>query len=655
MNQLEQLLILAVQNHQLGELEVAESYYRQVLSIDSQQADALHLLGVLSGQRGDFVTAVEMIGRAITARPGDPAFHNNLGETYRRAGKSAEAIQSYRQALICNSSFYDAHINLGCLLLGEHRPIEALPHLQQAVRIAPHDPLAHFNLGSALVDLKRWEEAEGHFQYALQMRPNFAEAYYGLGNVLRSRKQYTAAAESFSRALHLAPDLADAHNGLGVVRFEENKTTEALGHFRRAYQLNSNSADICHNLGKSLHAAGEDEQALTMLRKALLVDPKSAEKWNSLGNALRDMGRFQEALTAYNTARAHDAENLDALVNIGSVYQDTGNFNAACDTYQQVLAKAPQHANAHAFLGIALLSAGRFEEGWPEYEWRSRTDQATVRVFRQPEWDGNAAVDKVLYVHAEQGMGDLLQFIRYAPLVRSQVGRLIVECHRPLIPLISGIHQIDEIVPLGENPPPFDVQAPLLSLPRIMGTTLHNIPANVPYLFAREDLLEKWQRELAHSDYLIGLAWQGNPEWIGDRRRSIPLEKFEPLTSVPGVRLVSLQKGNGIEQIAAARQRFPIIDLGESLDAAGAFLDTAAVMKSLDLVISIDSAVIHLAGALGVPAWLASQFAPDWRWQRGREDSPWYPSVRLFRQQSFGDWDDVIQRMADVLSSERKT
>jgi hypothetical protein len=311
----------------------------------------------------------------------------------------------------------------------------------------------------------------------------------------------------------------------------------------------------------------------------------------------------------------------------------------------------PDYPEAHANHAHACLQAGDWRRGWVEYEWRRKTKPCSPSRFSQPLWSGESLAGKTILLHAEQGLGDTIQFVRYAPLVKRYDARVIVECQKPLLRLLAGCPGIDRLIGEGEELPAFDVQAPLMSLPAILNTTLENMPADVPYIFAAPELVARWRERLGSIEgFKIGISWQGNPRFPGDRFRSIPLRCFAALARLPGVRLISLQKGAGREQLVEVRDDFPVVDLADELDEeAGPFMDRAAVMKNLDLVVTSDTAIAHLAGALGVPAWVALKFAADWRWLLDRSDSPWYPSMRLFRQQTRGDWSQVFARMADAL------
>lgn len=303
-------------------------------------------------------------------------------------------------------------------------------------------------------------------------------------------------------------------------------------------------------------------------------------------------------------------------------------------------------------LGKILLLRGDFPRGWPEYEWRLSAARYKRRFFARPCWDGSPLTGRTILIHAEQGLGDTLQFVRYARQLKALGGHVILECWRALAGILSRTPGIDQFIEHDAPPPPFDVHAPLLSLPGILGATVETIPFESPYVSPDETLVQHWGSELGRiADFKIGICWQGDANYYGDCLRSIPLAQFAPLASIKGVRLISLQKGPGTKQLAESGKNIAVLDLGERLDEhSGQFEDTAAVMRHLDLVVTSDTAVAHLAGALCVPVWLALEECPDWRWLLDREDCPWYPSMRLFRQKRFGDWGEVFARIARAIS-----
>jgi hypothetical protein len=341
----------------------------------------------------------------------------------------------------------------------------------------------------------------------------------------------------------------------------------------------------------------------------------------------------------------------EAHNNLGTVLKEQGNLEEAIACFERALQIEPDCAAAHWNRALIDLLTGDFARGWREYAWRWQTTQQVRRPFPQPEWDGQPLAEKTLLLHAEQGLGDTIQCIRYAPWVKQRAARVIVECQRPLFRLLSGFPGIDQLVAQGDALPQFDVQLPLLSLPGIHGTNGENVPARNPYLFAAAELVQRWRQRLSALEGVkIGISWQGNPKYASDRYRSIPLIQFAALAEIPGVCWISLQKGLGAEQLGAAGDCFRVRDFAAELDeASGPFMDTAAIMRNLDLVITSDTVNAHLAGALGVPVWVALPFVPDWRWLLNRSDTPWYPTMRLFRQGKAGDWPGVFADLQAAL------
>jgi hypothetical protein len=317
----------------------------------------------------------------------------------------------------------------------------------------------------------------------------------------------------------------------------------------------------------------------------------------------------------------------------------------ALSCFQRAIELQPDYADAHWNRALAWLLMGNFEQGWPEYDWRWKRKALQLPRFPQPIWNGFPLEGRTILLYAEQGLGDTLQFIRYAALVKRRGGLVIAACQDVLRPHLATCPGVDQLIGLDSTIAHFDTHAPLLSLPAIVGTTLSTVPADVPYLFVNAELGDPCRQALdGPGAFKIGIAWQGNPDHSNDRQRSVSLVSFEPLARLDGVRLFSLQKGPGVEQLAGAQERFPVVDLGSQFQT---FQDTAAVLQRLDLVISIDSAVAHCAGALGVPVWVLLPFCPDWRWLLDREDSPWYPTMRLFRQTEPGKWATVFARVAN--------
>jgi tetratricopeptide (TPR) repeat protein len=602
-------LALAVEHHQASRLQAAEQIYRQILALQPHHADAWHLLGVINAQTGNYQLAVEYIYRALAVRPDWAEAQANLGNALREQGKLVEAVL----------------------------------FLQHALHLKPDFALAHNNLGLAFKNQGKLDEAVACYRRALELKPDYAEAHNNLGNALTDQKKLDEAVACYRRAQELKPGFAAAHNNLGNALREQGKLDEAVACCRRALELDPGAAGAYNNLGAALTLQGQFIEAIACYQRARELQPGFTEAHLNLGNVLRKQGRLDEAAASFRRAVELKPDYADAHDGLGNVLQDQGLLDDAIVCYRRAIDLEADHAEAHFDLSLVRLLRGDFHQGWPEYQWRWQTKTFGRLPFRQPWWDGRPLEGRTIFLHAEQGLGDTIQFIRYAPLVKEYGARVVVQCQKPLLRLLAGFRGIDALIGQGDVLPAFDVHAPLLSLPGILKTSLDNVPATVPYLFAPPPLVQRWREELGKLDGLkIGIGWQGRPTHFGDCFRSIPLAFFGPLAQIPGVRLISLQKGVGVEQLQEVRDRFPITEVGSRLED---FLDTAAVMRSLDLVIACDTALVHLAGALGVPVWVALPLSPDWRWLLDRHDSPWYPTMRLFRQKKLGDWASVFEEI----------
>ncbi len=530
---------------------------------------------------------------------------------------------------------------------------QALALFRRAIELQPEYPELHNDLGVALAQQGQVEEAVQQFQEALRQKPEYPEALNNLANLLRTLGRFEEAVESYRRALAIRPDYPDASKNLGNALAEKDRLDEAITCYRAALRYNPGYAEVHNNLANALVRQGRFEEAIASYRRALQHSPTYTQAYNNLGNALADDGRLAEAVACYHEAIRLNPEYPEAYNNLGVVLDKQARHAEAGDAFREAVRLRPDYAEAHLNRALGWIQAGQFEQGWAEYEWRWRSPGTTRPQFPQPHWGGEPLAGRTILLYAEQGLGDTFQFIRYAALLKRRGAKVIFDCQPSLVPLLSSCAGIDRLVARGSPLPEFHTHCGLMSLPWLMRTTLATVPADVPYLQADPALVTKWRHELAPLDgYRIGLSWQGNPRYKGDRHRSIPLEKFAPLAELPGARLISLQKGLGTEQLAVHGERLGIVPLGDRLDeAGGAFMDTAAVLMNLNLLITSDTAIAHLAGALGVPTWVPVTWTADWRWLERRADCPWYPTMRLFRQPEHGDWDSVFRSMAEEIRS----
>ncbi len=642
----------ALQLHRTGNWPQAEHAYLQIVDADPNHADALHSLGVLAYQTGRLDQAIEYVHRALSLNPQAADYYSNLGLIYQAYNRLDESVASFRKALVLQPHFAEAHNNLGLVLHVLGRAAEAAECFQQAVFLKADYAEAHNNLGVALQSQGKLAAACECYRHALFLRPDYAEARKNLDVAAQEQQRHDDEWERYVEGLRFQTNSAEAQYNLGVALRERGNFDESISSYRRALELKPDFVAAHYNLGVAYHELGKLGEAAACYGRALQLRPEYAEAHNNLGAVWQRQGKLDQAIDCYQEALRLQPEYLTALNNWGVTLYEQGKPGEALAAYERALRLRPDDPEVRLNRALILLQQGDFANGWREYEWRWQSASSVKRQLRQPLWDGSPLGGRTILLHAEQGLGDTIQFVRYAPLVQQLGGRVIVECPPALLEILKSCRGIDYLVAQGSVPPAFDFHAPLLSLPRICATTPDTIPDAVPYLAAHPQRLAHWQERLAkYSAFRIGLGWQGNPKAPRDWSRSIPLEAFLPLAGLPNVQLVSLQKGPGTEQIPALEGKLAMVGWTEELDeAAGPFMDTAALMKCLDLVITSDSALAHLAGALGVPVWVALSIAPDWRWLLHREDSPWYPTMRLFRQQTAGDWNGVIARMVQALS-----
>ena len=499
----------------------------------------------------------------------------------------------------------------------------------------------------------RRAEAEAIYRQILALEPNHSDALHLLGIIARQAGRNAVAIELFRKAITLHPNAPAYHYNLGNALRHEGRLDEAIAAFHRVIDIQPDHLDAHNNLGVALRERGRLDDAVCACRRAIEIQPGRAEAYNNLGAVLSELDRLDEAIAAYRRALELKPDCADAHMNLGSALKDQGQLDEASSCYAEALRLTPDDAEVKWGYSFLLLLRGEMERGWPLHEarWDAALCSSPKRNFRQPMWCGEPLNGRRVLVHAEQGLGDSIQFIRYVPMIVRRGGVVVVECPRPLVVLFRNFEGISEFVAMGESLPPFDLHVPMLSLPLVFKTTLGTIPRGTPYLAADPAKCEPWRERLRieRARLRVGLAWAGNVTHSQDRRRSIPLARLLPLVTVEGIDFFSLQKDRGTDQIRELPAAAGLTDCTQLLND---FADTAALIAQLDLVISVDTAILHLAGALGRPAWALLPFAPDWRWLLNRDDSPWYPTMRLFRQPRLMDWEPVIDEVREQLQQQ---
>ena len=694
--------------HQQGRLADAMRLYRRVLALHPRNADVLHLLGVAALQSRQIAEGVDLIRKAIALNGTVAAMHTNLGNGLRDLGRPAEAVARHDDALSLDPNYALAWCNRGIALIDLSRAEEALASFDKALALRPDYPEAHSGRGNALMDRADNEGALASYDRAVAARPGFAAAWVNRGNALLVLARYGEALTSYDRAIALNSDLPDAHNGRGNALWELGRLDNSAAAYRHTIAVRPDHADAHSNLGNVLRDLKRPDEALTECDAAIALRADHAEAWFNRGNALADLKRREEALASYDRvtalkpdhARAHfnrgnvllalarpaealasfDAalappdraglsgasSNLEAaiaghdkaiaprldaaavLCSRANALAELGRIEEAFVEFDRSIALDPVYADAHWNKGLLFLQTGRLAEGWPLYEWRKKLKNPPVnRNYDRPLWLGEQDIaGKTLFVYWEQGFGDMIQFARYVKLAEARGAHVILEAQRVLHRVLRQLSPTFQILLPNQTPGPFDYHCPVMSLPLAFRTAAGSIPAWPSYLSAEPAQRRYWAGRLGpKTKPRIGLAWSGSGDHGHDHFRSLGLAACRPLLDLDADWVAvqkDLREPDRLELEASANLRFFGGDLTD-------FSDTAGLIDNLDLVVTVDTSAAHLAGAMGKPVWILLGAVSDWRWFLDRDDSPWYPSARLFRQTPAGGWAGPIEAVRAAL------
>ncbi len=599
------------------------------------KASELLFLKAAQAERRGLHAEAGAIYRQILGRfPSDARARDRLARLVK-AGGHAEAgapaamppqLQSAMAALseLCRKGDLARAAQQADALLAQH------PDSLQLLRLA----------GAIAAQQGRFDQAEAAFARALALDPACARTALSLADALRAQGKLTESAEALRAAIVIDPANAAALHGLGAVLWTLERHDEAIAAFDRTIELAPDHVQALRKRGELLKHGGKLDAAIADFRRALVIEPDNVACLTGLGSVLGELRRNDEAQVVLRRALILDHEYVNTLNTLGNVLQEEAQFDEAAACYDAALAAQPGHGTSQFNKGLLKLLQGDYDQGWALYEHRQKRNQPlTDKLHGVPLWRGQDDVaGKSVLLHFEQGLGDAIQFIRYAGMVRDLGARVTLAMHPNLIPLLGHSVAGITVTDLGAVPQGTDYHCPLLSLPLAFGTRIETVPAPIPYLAAQPQRLEAWAGKIGGHGFRVGICWQcRKPPW--DRGRSFPVSLFEGIAQLADVRLISLQKGIGEEQLQSLPQGMRVETLGADFDRPGeAFLDSTAVMAHCDLVITCDTSIAHLAGALGVPAWVMLRHVPDWRWLLGRRDSPWYPGMLLFRQDRPGDW-----------------
>ncbi len=663
--------------------EKASHALRRAILLNSTLEDAYYFLGEVSLELGDVDEAINNFNTAIKLKADFEQAYRELCRALLQNSQIDKAKTTLLKAISLFPYSIDFPYNLGKLYAHEGAADKAIDYFQKTLALKPDFSEVYNDLGLILQQQGKLEAAIHSFQGALSIKPDYAEAHANLGFGLHKQGKLDVAISSYLAALSLNPNLATVHNNLASVLQAQDKLDDAINHLQKAVTINPSYAEAHSNLGVALKIQGDLDAAVKSCQMALSLNPHNAEAHSNFANALQALGKLDAAVESYSQALALNPSLEETRYNLGSAYIAQGKFDAAVEQYQQAIILKPDFANAHYNLGTAFIELGKwdaanqsyqeaislnpnlaeahlnlslcqlllgdFERGWAEYEWRWKSTHMKVARFdfTPPLWLGKESLlGKTILLHHEQGFGDTLQFCRYAKLVAALSAKVLLVVPAALKSLLTALEGVDQVLAEGEPLPAFDYHCPLMSLPYAFSTRITNIPTENAYISADSSHVSKWQSRLGHKTHpRIGLVWSGSDTHKNDHNRSISLANL--LKLMPDqAHLFSLQK-----EVRAIDQR--VLNAGNNIAHFGEdlkdFMDTAGLIACMDLVISVDTSVAHLAGAMGKPVWVLLPFNPDWRWMLERSNSPWYPSVKLFRQPKMGDWDSVFNKISNEL------
>lgn len=603
--------------HQEGKLEEAEKLYKELLLSIPYHPLLLKNIGAIFFQKSEYEDAIRIIGKSLTVAPNQPDALNLIGNAFQNINRLDEALASYDRAIVINPNYVEAYSNRGV----------------------------------ALQKLYRLEDAIVSYEKAIAINPNYAEAYANCGNALKSLKRLDEAIASYDQAIAINPAYSEAYSNRGNVLQDLNRHDEAVISFNNAIAINENYAEAYSNRGISLRNLNRLEEAISSYACALAINPSYVEAFLNQGVALQDLHCLDEAISSYDRAISINPNCVQAHVNRGNVLKDLKRLNEAIASYDQAIAINPFYAEVYWNKSVVKILNGDYLEGWELYEWRWKKEPLinSKRIYSQPLWLGQSSISgKILLIYPEQGYGDYIQFVRYVKLVEQLGAEVVLELPSILVNIISSFKGNFRVIEKGSILPDFDYHCPIMSLPLAFKTTIETIPSQVPYLYVNMDRNREWQQRLGNKiKPRVGLVWSGATNHKNDFNRSISFETLNVFFNLP-IEFHCLQNEIRIhDQDAVAANSNIIVHNNLLTD----YSDTAALIDAMDLVISVDTSVAHLAGALGKTVWIVLPYAPDYRWMLDRIDTPWYPTAKLFRQSKLGVWDCVINQIRDELKN----
>lgn len=637
--------------HQAGRLDEARTAYQQALALSPKNPDALHLLGVVLGAQGEVDRGIDLIAKAVRLIPRNPSFLYNLGNLHLQRKGFAEAAKNYRLALTQNPKMADAWGNLGLAESSLNRQTEAREAWRRALALNPRHTDNWLRVAESFRDQGLLKEAEETYLTAATHIPGHVSIIRNLANIYSLQQRHREAVDTCRKALELAPNNHEVWNNLGIVLQKLNDFQGAVAAFEQSIRLKPDYADAYINMAPALQQLGRFDEAIAASERAIALDPTQINAHTNLASVLQRLNRIDDTIAACERAIATNPTQPDTYTNLGRALLGLNRLDEAIAAFSQARKIDPSNASARKNESMARLRKGELRAGFELYEsrWEEAEFIAQKRELACTWWRGDQSLKgRSILLHAEQGLGDTIQFARYASILAEQGASVILEAPVPLFELMSDLPGPAQIFRRGEPIPATDFHCPLLSLPFAMRTDLDSVPAKIPYLRPRTPQIARWQAETAGLTGLkVGIVWSGNPNHKNDHNRSLPFTLFQKIFACRGASFVVLQK-----DIRADEQPFLTAcpNLHNWSADFGDFAQTAGLIQQLDLIVSVDTSIAHLAGAMGKPTWILLPFAPDWRWMGNSDRNPWYPCMKLFRQPQIGDWDTVLTQVSTELT-----
>ena len=645
-NKLVELLHEGLSLHLQSNFLAAQSIYEQVLKVQPNNFDGNKLLGALLVQTEKYSEAVSYLSKAIKINPKIAACYNNRGFAFKQLERTEESLEDYAKAIKLNENYAEAYYNRGATLEASLLFDQAISDYVKAIEIKPDYVDSYNNLGNVLKELKRFDEALLCYDAAIKINPAVAEIYCNRGTALKELGRLDEALLDYEKAINHKLDFAQAYYNRGNALKELQRFNDAMSDYNKAIEIKPDYAESYNNLGNVLKELKRFDEAIFHYEKAISIKSDYAESYSNCGLVLQQIKRLDDALLYCKKAVLIKPQDADLHINYGNALQENRQFDEALFSYEKALVLRPEYPEAHWNLSLHNLLVGNLNAGWKGYEWRWKCKKMLknipVRNFSQPLWLGaQSPKDKTILLYAEQGLGDTIQFCRYVPLVAQLGAKIVLEIQAPLVKLLSHSEGVGQVFTQGDQLPEFDFQCPLLSLPLVFRTEIDSIPQAV-HIHLDEMKLKYWQAQLGTRKTMrVGIVWSGNPSHKNDHNRSMALSDLIPFLPSE-CEIFSLQKEIRDHDREVLTKNPKIRHFGNVLQD---FTDTAVLCQLMDLIISVDTSIVHLAGSIGKRTWVLVPYDPDWRWLLERSDSPWYPSAELFRQEEHGNWNSPLRKI----------